>query len=116
MLEGNINYINKTTEDMIGCIEAEIGKDIAIDLLPKIVKLANLQSEFQLGRLTNLVRLTSNTIKDRVRRNTNTRTVNLVNNFNSSYETVDKLNKKTCGKNVITEDECFVIQKIKKAA
>lgn len=95
MLDENIAYVKRTTDEMISNIEMEIGKEMAIKLLPEIVKNVKLDSEEQLGRLTNMVRITSNTIQDRIKRNTNTRTLNLTNNFNESYKTVEELNKKT---------------------
>lgn len=116
MLEENIDYIKKTADEMVVNIESEIGKEIAINLLPEIVKSVGLQSENQLGRLTNMVRITSNTIKGRIRRNTDTRTINLVNTFNSSYETVDNLNKKTCNMTVGVNNNQVAKLKIKKAA
>lgn len=116
MLEENINYIQSTTEEMVDEIENEIGKEIAIEFLPNIVKTIGLESESQLERVTNMVRITSNTIKDRIRRNTNTRTMNLINTVNFSYETVDNLNKKTCNKTIDGTDELMAKKKIKKAA
>lgn len=118
MLEKNIDYVKKTTDEMIYNIEMEIGKEMAIKLLPEIVKRVGLESEEQLGRLTNMVRITSNTIQDRIKRNTNTRTLNLTNNFHESYKTVEELNEKTRNTTafITADDKAKSVKKMVKKA
>lgn len=116
MLEKNIDFIKRVTDEMVSNIEVEIGKEMAIELLPKIVKTAGLESEDQLGRLTNMVRITSNTIQDRIKRNTNTRTLNFVNTISESYQKVNVLNAKTCSPVTTVDSESVIKKKIKKAS
>lgn len=116
MLEKNVDCIKRVTDEMVSNIEVEIAKEMAIELLPKIIKTIGLKSEDQLGRLTNMVRITSNTIQDRIKRNTNTRSLNFINTISESYQKVNVLNAKTCNPVVPNDSESVVKKKIKKAA
>lgn len=119
MIDNDKEEINRVTGEMISSMESRVGKEIAISLVPKILSKIKFKDEEQLIRVNNSIRIASNTIQDRIHRNTMTRMHNLINTFEESYATSKDLLDKMRNSNLaLSNDSVNKVnkKKVKKVA
>ena len=82
-------------EQMIDNVNTNVSKQMAIDFLPNLIRSIEMNNENDLTRINELVRLTSNTIQNRITNNSRTRFTNLINMLGESRSTSLKMMEKT---------------------
>ncbi len=112
--------MKEINDNMVTNINVDIGRRFATSFFPEIKSKLKLSDEEDLVRLNGLVRLASATIQDRIKRNTNTRFINLMNVLQESCDkstkfvdmTVDTISKNDLNRDA-KEDKGSVSKKKK---
>ena len=85
----------KLQEEQLHNVNTNVSKQMAIDFLPNLIRSIEMNNENDLTRINELVRLTSNTIQNRITNNSRTRFTNLINMLGESRSTSLKMMEKT---------------------